>query len=274
MVTRPWRDRRPRLGRLRVGPVEGPPTAPLSSRPASTTVPERLFQELDRRSLARDAAEHLKALIADGSLVPGQRLPSERALAAQLGISGPTLRQAVGALVIMGLLESRQGAGTFVAADSDRAADPGKIVIDISDDPLAALLELRLLLEPVAAGRAAARILTGELSELRRVLGLLEREQRDPPSFVRHDAEFHRQIHLAARSSTILAILDAIGDLGLRSRLLSANQARATESAIAEHRLILAALERHDAFEASATMTTHILQHARHIRASLRERRA
>ena len=242
--------------------------SPAPSKPPPAA-PATVFQELDRRSLARDAAEHLKELIADGSLAPGERLPAERDLAVHLGVSRPTVREAVGALVIMGLLESRQGAGTFVARETDHAADPAKIVIDIGDDPLSALLGLRLLLEPVAAGRAAGRIREEELAELRRLLAQLERSHSDPARFIRVDIEFHRQIHLAAQSSVVLSILDAISGLAFRSRLLSSNQAGATERAVAEHRVILEALERHDSFEASAAMTAHVVQHVMHIRASL-----
>src|ERR1700722_14035201 len=101
------------------------------------------FQELGRRSLSRDAAEQLKRAILDGTLVPGDRLPPERELAARLGVSRPTLRGAVNALVIMGLLDSRHGSGTFVAAGAgapvaEHGDDGASITIDIGDSPLVA----------------------------------------------------------------------------------------------------------------------------------------
>ena len=81
------------------------------------------FQALDRRSLAHDAAEHLKrAHRRPGALQPGDKLPPERALATRLGVSRPTLREAVRGLVIMGMLETRHGAGTFVVRQAPPTA--------------------------------------------------------------------------------------------------------------------------------------------------------
>jgi DNA-binding FadR family transcriptional regulator len=219
--------------------------------------------------LARDAADHLKARIADGSLAPGDRLPAERELAAQLGVSRPTVREAVGALVIMGLLESRQGAGTFVTNEVDEAANPGKLTIDIGYNPLAAVFELRLMLEPVAASRAAARIEDADLAELRRLHAELEANQGDTDGFVRTDIEFHRRIHIAAQSPLSLSILDGIGDLAFRSRKFSIGQTGAIAHAIDEHRLILEAIERREPPEAAAAMVSHVMQHVMHVRASL-----
>src|SRR5215213_4025093 len=81
------------------------------------------FQALDRRSLAHDAAEHLRELIGSGALQPGDKLPPERSLASRLGVSRPTLREAVRGLVIMGLLETRHGAGTFVVRSAPSGGD-------------------------------------------------------------------------------------------------------------------------------------------------------
>jgi len=221
------------------------------------------FRELDRRSLSRDAAEQLREAIRDGSLRPGQRLPSERALAAQLGLSRPTLREAVCALVIMGLLESRHGAGTFVASATD--APGARVTIDIREDPLAALFELRLLFEPPAAARAAARVTEAELVNLAALLEALSEQVGDADSFVVSDARFHRLIHTASGSEVLLAALDSIAELALRGRTLSGGSRAVRERTIIEHGVILDALHRHDPFEAGAAMTAHLM----HIRGSL-----
>src|SRR5215212_3195660 len=89
------------------------------------------FQALDRRSLAHDAAEHLRELIGSGALQPGDKLPPERALASRLGVSRPTLREAVRGLVIMGLLETRHGAGTYVVRQAPAEGDALTVTIDL-----------------------------------------------------------------------------------------------------------------------------------------------
>jgi GntR family transcriptional repressor for pyruvate dehydrogenase complex len=217
---------------------------------ASTTA---AFQEIGRRSLSRDAAEQLRRAILDGTLAPGDRLPPERELAAQLGVSRPTLRGAVNALVIMGLLDSRHGSGTFVTAGAGvqvPESDGSSMTIDIGDSPLVALFELRLLFEPLAAQRAAARIEQAELDGLTRLLEELEARIDDTPEFVRLDAEFHQVIQNVAGSPLIVSVLDGISELALR---------------VGEHAVILDALQRRDPFEASAAMTAHLM----HIRATL-----
>lgn len=222
------------------------------------------FQELDRRTLAHEAAEHLQRLIADGTLRPGDKLPPERELAGRLGVSRPTLREAVRALVIMGMLESRHGSGTFVAQRSDDAGAAASITIELHD-PLDSLFELRLLLEPVATERAASHITHRELGELQHLLEAMEQHVSDPQAFIRIDADFHRQIHAAARSPFILSILDGIAELAMRGRRLSGRQPGVTERTVAEHRIILEALERRDPFEARGAMTAHLM----HIRGTL-----
>src|SRR5919199_4451251 len=104
--------------------------------PAGSADAADAFQALDRRSLAHDAAEHLKELIRSGTLQPGDKLPPERDLATRLGVSRPTLREAVRGLVIMGLLETRHGAGTFVVRQAPPEATGLTITIDLKDAPI------------------------------------------------------------------------------------------------------------------------------------------
>ena len=236
------------------------------SRPAPTVGAE-VFEELDRRSLAREVADQVRALIASGSLAPGDRLPPERELAVRLGVSRPTLREAVGALVIIGLLESRQGAGTFVARDAGEAAARGTssattISIDIRGDPLEALFELRILLEPIAAERAASRLSDRELGELRRLFDDLVAHQGNLERFTQLDVEFHRRIQVVSGSPTIISMLDGIGTLALRGRAARRWAPGTASRIVGEHREILEALESHDGFLASAAMTAHVI-HAR-----------
>src|SRR5215207_2482816 len=162
------------------------------------------FQALDRRSLAHDAAEHLRGLIGSGALQPGDKLPPERALATRLGVSRPTLREAVRGLVIMGMLETRHGAGTFVV----RQAPVGEpLTIDLQDAPVEELFEIRLLLEPSVTERAAARITDDELAGLHDLVDRMEHAISEPTEFILVDAEFHRAIHVAARSTMMLSVL-------------------------------------------------------------------
>src|SRR6476661_5537118 len=187
------------------------------------------FQALDRRSLAHDAAEHLRGLIGSGALQPGDKLPPERALATRLGVSRPTLREAVRGLVIMGMLETRHGAGTFVV----RQEPVG--------DPLTLTIDLHELVER------------------------MEHAISEPATFILVDAEFHRAIHVAARSTMLLSVLDGIADLSLRGRTISSTRPGVTRRTAHEHLAILDALEAHDPVLAREAMAAHLM----HIRGVL-----
>jgi len=223
------------------------------------------FQALDRRSLAHDAAEHLRKLIASGALSPGDKLPSERALASRLGVSRPTLREAVRGLVIMGLLETRHGAGTFVVHRTPPEGGGLTVTIDLADAPVEELFEIRLLLEPSVTERAAARISDAELDELREMLRRMETEIGEPSAFALIDAQFHRVIHVAARNATMLSLLDGIHDLALRGRSISTTRSDVRRRTLHEHRAILDALETRDPVLAREAMAAHLM----HIRGVL-----
>ena len=223
------------------------------------------FQALDRRSLAHDAAEHLKELIRSGTLQPGDKLPPERDLATRLGVSRPTLREAVRGLVIMGLLETRHGAGTFVVRPDDADGGALSVTIDLREAPLEELFEIRLLLEPPATARAAARITDGELADLQDMVERMDDLVSEPAAFIVIDAEFHRTIHLAARSLMMLSLLDGIAGLSARGRTLSSSHPGTTDRTVHEHRAILDALTAHDPVLAREAMTSHLM----HIRGVL-----
>lgn len=231
---------------------------------AREPTPASAFRQLDRRSLAHEAAEQLRRLVQDGTLKPGDKLPSERELSARLGVSRPTLREAVRAMVIIGMLETRHGAGTFVTHGAPEHENRVSITIEL-DDPLESLFELRLLVEPVAAERAAAHITAAELEQLRELLGRMAGAVDSPDDFVRIDAEFHRCIHRAAQSELIVAVSSALEELAMRGRRMSGRQPDVTRRTVGEHESILDALQRGDPFEARAVMTAHLM----HIRGSL-----
>ena len=222
------------------------------------------FQAIDRRSLAHDAAEHLKELIASGALQPGDKLPPERSLATRLGVSRPTLREAVRGLVIMGMLETRHGAGTFVVRQAP-IGDPLTLSIDLHDAPIEELFELRLLLEPSATERAAARVTDGELAALHEMVERMEGAIGEPSQFILVDAEFHRAIHVASRSTMMLSVLDGIADLSLRGRTISSTRPGVTRRTAREHVAILEALDAHDPVLAREAMAAHLM----HIRGVL-----
>ena len=134
-------------------------TAPDTSSVAIAADPMPLdgFSRLTQRTVTADVVDQIKRLITLGTLVPGQRLPSERVLADLLGVSRPTTREAVRALEAMGIVSTRHGSGTFVTdLSAETLARPLIFVLDINRNALHELFAVRVLLEAGAAEAAAA----------------------------------------------------------------------------------------------------------------------
>lgn len=212
-----------------------------------------------RRSAATDAAEKIKALITDGALVAGSRLPPERDLCLLLAVSRPTLREAIRSLGAMGVLQSRQGAGTYVTdLASITLAEPLRFMIGLNSRSLVELADVRRLLESGAAEAAAREISPEELAELRTIIDELRLGTLHPTRFVELDARFHRVIHVAAHNNLLLALLDGVSGLSDRSRQITGRQPGLLGYTLAAHGKIYDALEAHDPAAARQAMLQHL----------------
>ena len=151
-------------------------------------------------------AAQLETRILEGSLKPGERLPSERELAVQLGVSRPSLRAALQSLAAKGLLVTRHGGGTFVT-DSMRAAftDPWQQMLKDHPDIHGDMLEFRHMLEGQAAQLAAERATEADFERIRSCHEALERAfaERDLARCIQTDVEFHQAIAEASHNVLI-----------------------------------------------------------------------
>jgi DNA-binding FadR family transcriptional regulator len=212
-----------------------------------------------RRSAAADAAEKIKALITDGALVAGDRLPPERDLCLQLAVSRPTLREAIRSLSAMGVLQARQGAGTYVTdLAAITLAEPLRFMIGLNARSLVELADVRRLLESGAAELAAATIEPGELAELHAVIDELRAPGLTRRRFIELDAQFHRLVHVAARNALLLALLDGMSTLAERSRTITGRQPGLLAGTIRAHERIYDALVLRDGPAARAAMVAHL----------------
>ena len=221
---------------------------------------------IDRRSVASDAREQITRLITSGALKPGEKLPPERELIATLGVSRPTLREGIAALTAMGILEARQGAGTFVSnLDPARIVEPLVLIVNLNSEVLRELFDVRGILEAGAIQLAARNITDEELAELRRLAGELERRQGTLRRFLQLDVEFHRAIHRASRNELLIALLESVAQLARDSRAVTSQKLEVRQRAHDDHVRIIGALERHDPKAARDAM----LEHLAHMREAL-----
>ncbi|MFJ3233187.1 FadR/GntR family transcriptional regulator [Streptomyces sp. NPDC086787] len=218
-----------------------------------------------------EAIEKIKDLIVSGALGPGDRLPREHDLAAGLGLSRNSLREAVRALSLLRILDVRQGDGTYVGS-----LEPGSLLtatgfaVDVQRDGTALeFLAVRRVLEPAATAMAAARISERRLDLLGDRLDALGAES-PVDELASCDLEFHRTIAWDAGNSVLSALLDALAAPAARARVWQGTtQEGAVGRVLDEHRSIVAALRDRDAEAARSWATVHLAGVERWLRGSV-----
>ena len=210
--------------------------------------------------LTDQAIVKIKAMIMSGELRPGDRLPREADLAARLGLSRNSLREAVKALAVVNVLDVRHGDGTYVTSlDAAHLLDTLSFLAELyQDDSVLQFFEVRRLLEPGVAALAASRRTTEQLTELRLLTSDLG-AGAGVDDLVANDLEFHRGIAEASGNAVVCSLLDGISGATQRARIWrGVTEAGAVERTLAEHSAILDAIEIGDAEAARAWMTAHI----------------
>jgi len=216
------------------------------------------FTAVDRRGLAEHAVDQIERLIIEGVLVAGQRLPPERELGARLGVSRPTLREAIRALTMMGILDSRQGDGTYVRdAEAGFLLRPARVML-ASDTGLGWLFEVRGLLEGGAAAFAAARATPAELDEVRDWLAGYPTGAVDPDDVRARDLQLHALIITAAHNQLLSAIVASLSTALLDSRSLTGQEPEWEVLGMVDLKAVAEAIIRRDPVAAQLAMRRHL----------------
>jgi len=218
-----------------------------------------------RKKTYTEITRRLHAMIEAGNLTPGDRLPPERQLAVLFEVSRNSLREVIKSLEQQGVLESRPGAGTFIAATSP--ADLARHFEEIfarERHRLEDIFELRLLLEPRIAHLAAQRISTPVLEQLRELVDNHERALLENDAFHDIDQSFHDAIALATGNQSIVKLMERMHDLLDESRDETLQSRARCRMSLKDHQRILEALRAGDAEAACRAMTEH-LTHTREI---------
>ncbi|QLH20770.1 FadR/GntR family transcriptional regulator [Streptomyces sp. Rer75] len=218
-----------------------------------------------------EAIEKIKGMIVSGALRPGDRLPKESELAADLGLSRNSLREAVRALSLIRILDVRQGDGTYVTSlDPQLLLEALSFVVDFHrDDTVLEFLAVRRILEPAATAQACSRISDAELDALGAQLDALG-EAPSVEELVACDLEFHRGIVHASGNSVLCSLLDGLSGPTTRARVWRGlTQEDAVSRTLHEHRAILEALRDRDAEAARSWATVHVASVEQWLRSTL-----
>lgn len=218
------------------------------------------FVRIAHRQLWSAAVDHLRELIDSGRIAPGTRLPSERELCRQLGISRVSLREALRVLESMGYVEVRRGHGTFIRAVPSPAASGLEDWLQAHDDLVTKLFELRLLVEPGVGALVAAR---ADAAVLERLDATIEEMQEaaqadDLPRVIAADAEFHHILGHGTQNTVIGDLMEQAMHATGEERRASLAIPGQTARAIVGHRAILQAIAEGDAEGARRAMEQHL----------------
>ena len=213
---------------------------------------DQAFDQLRHYRAFEAIVEEIQGRIASRRLVSGQRLPPERDLAAQFGVSRPTLREAFRVLERMGLIESRIGSGRYVAAPTLADDASGQL---IGERALVPFVEFLLGIEPYLASLAAARADAGDLESIRRTLETGARSTRQAAAT---DTNFHLAVTKAAHNVVAREVLySERGGLYWADLWVSVLPS-SSERIADEHRSVYEAIVAHDPERARAAMTAHL----------------
>jgi GntR family transcriptional repressor for pyruvate dehydrogenase complex len=217
------------------------------------------FGTVTREAVPQQIVSRLLDLIQQRHLGPGDRLPAERDLAASMGVSRSSLREALRALTVLGVTEMRHGTGTYVSSlEPELLVRHVSFVLSLSDQGSDQLFEARRVVEPAIAALAAARVDDTALARLDDCLARAEETIPDADAFLVADVELHDAIRAAAGNAILGRFMESIHALGLASRRRTGGLARVRRQTLADHREIVAALHAHDGDRAAAAMLRYL----------------
>jgi GntR family transcriptional regulator, transcriptional repressor for pyruvate dehydrogenase complex len=210
---------------------------------------------------------HIRNLIERRHVRPGDRLPAERDLATQIGVSRPTVRIGLHTLAAMGVVESRHGSGTYIPEGPPMlGSEPLSLLAALHGFTREEMYEARRLLEVGAAGLAAERAKPDQLVTLAEEVSNLFAALDNPQRFLIHDITFHRSVAAASGNPIIASLVEMVSALYYDRRRETAKHAsdRDLREAAELHRRIYQAIRARDPEEARNAMNEHLIRASQH----------
>lgn len=212
---------------------------------------------------AEEVVTRLREMIQRGEISAGDRLPPERDLAKLLGVSRPTLRAGIRSLSTVGILQSRQGAGTFVAeAEESPTLDSSQLRLlsalhgFTSDE----MFEARLALEMSIAGLAAERATSEQMTLLAEEIAGMYASLENPGQYLVHDMQFHQTVAAASGNRILTSLMNMVATILFDYRSKTVKRATDLKESAEQHHNIYRALREHDPEAARRAMRDHLLE--------------
>src|SRR5688572_25096265 len=238
----------------------------LTAGKAMTRTTAGIFSNLNSErngTSAEEVVSRLREMIQSGILLAGDRLPPERDLAKLLGVSRPTLRAGIRSLATVGILQSKQGAGTFVAeAEESPTLDSGALRLlsalhgFTSDEMFEARLALEMSIAALAAERADSEQMAQLAEEIAGMYSSLER----PEQYLVHDMQFHQTIAAASGNRILTALMNMVARILFDYRSKTVKRATDLKDSAEQHHSIYRAIREHDPEAARQAMRVHLIE--------------
>jgi len=225
-----------------------------------------VFKNLDsdrNGTSAEEVAARLREMIHSGELSAGDKLPPERDLAKILGVSRPTLRAGIRSLSAVGILKSKQGAGTFVAARAESPtldSSPLRMLSALHGFTSDEMFEARLALEMSISGLAATRITSEQMTTLAEEIAGMYASLTDPEQYLVHDMRFHQIVAAASGNRILTALMNMVATILFEYRSKTVKRATDLKESAEQHHNIYRALRDHDPEAAEQAMHDHLVE--------------
>jgi GntR family transcriptional repressor for pyruvate dehydrogenase complex len=243
--------------------MKGNPSITKSGMPATNPDKFRTIDSDKGNTTAEEVVARLRDMIQGGELVSGDRLPPERDLAKLLGVSRPTLRAGIRSLTAVGILQSRQGAGTFVAqAEDSPTLDTSalRLLSALHGFTSDEMFEARLALEMSIAALAAERASSEQMAQLAEEVTGMYASLDKPEQYLVHDMQFHQTIAAASGNRILTALMNMVASILFEYRSKTVKRAIDLKDSAQQHRDIYRAIREHDPEDARRAMRIHLLE--------------
>jgi len=217
------------------------------------------FPSIEKRKVTDEIANKIIEFILHGELKPLDKLPAERKMAAMLGVSRPSLREALKVLAARNIIEIRHGAGVFVTSLEPRLLlEPLDFFLALNEANFEHLFEARKILEGELAALAAQRISQDELAHLQECVRRAEQSPDDSTSFAQADLDLHNSIMAAARNPMLERMMMGVSDLTWASRQRTVNLPGVRLHSPKDHQAIVDALAERNPGKSRQMMLKHL----------------
>jgi GntR family transcriptional repressor for pyruvate dehydrogenase complex len=232
------------------------------------------FGILQKDAISEKIVERLLNLIREKQLRPGDKLPPERELAPMMGVSRPSLREALRALSVMKVVENRQGSGTYITSlRPELFVNHLDFIFTVNDATFVDLFEARKIIEVGLVSLAAESIDDEQLSRLQDCLRRSAASVEQPETFLQTDLELHSIIIEAARNRTLALFMSSITQINTASRRRTNELSEVRHRTLKDHKAIVSALKAHDPEAAARAMRNHLAHVESKLKSALKEKR-